>query len=122
MILAFETQCSSFGSSEHGGSFTLNANAGVIDPAYLSGPHSRILSYCSEEMSATTLQLENQLLVSSPQLGNPGRPWEFGMDNWCRYYGIEDVEKWGHFLAPFLPFLLKQLLTKLKLSEDEFSL
>ncbi len=121
VILAFEVQCNSFGRSMHGGSFTFNANAGVIDPGFLSGPHSRILIFCSKEMPEIALQLEKQFIASSPQLGNPGRPWEYGMDNWCRYYTIEDVQKWGYFLRPYLPFLLKQLLGKLLFSENEFS-
>lgn len=120
MILAFEVQCNSFGRSSHGGLFTLNANAGAIDPGYLSGPHSRVLTYCSQEMAEKAVLLEKQLLVSSPPLGSSGRPWQFGLDNWCRYFDIEDVQKWGYYLEPFLPFLLKQLLAKLSISEDEF--
>ena len=120
VILAFEVQCNSFSGSAHGGLFTLNANAGVINPTYLISPHARVLAYCSQEMAEKAIQLEQQIVRDHPQLDKPSRPWAPGIDNWCRYYSVEDVEAWGHFLVPCLPFLLKQLLTQLALPEDAF--
>jgi hypothetical protein len=122
VILAFEVQCNSFSRATHGGLFTLNANAGVIKPTYLTSPHARVLDYCSQEMAEKAIQLEEQIVRDRPQLDKPGRPWSPGFDNWCRYYSIQDVQAWGHFLGPYLPFLLKQLITKLALSEDAFFL
>lgn len=120
LILAFEVQCNSFGRSAHGGSFTLNAGAGEIDPAYLSGRHARILVNCSEKMALAAAQLEAQLFATSHNLIEPGRPWLPGADNWCRYYTREDVERWGHFIVPFLPELLRSLLHNVSIPAEEF--
>lgn len=120
LILAFEIQCNSFGGSGHGGSFTLNAGAGKIDPAYLSGRHARILENCSDHMAHAASLLEAQIVEASPQLKEPGRPWLPGVDNWCRYYTGHDVERWGHFIVPFLPELLRSMLRKVSIQKEEF--
>jgi hypothetical protein len=120
LALAFEVQCSSFGRSEHGGSFTLNAGAGKIDPANLSSRHARILANCSDRTALAATLLEAQLFETRPTLKEPGQPWLPGADNWCRYYTREDVEKWGHFIAPCLPELLRGLLHNLSIPNEEF--
>ncbi len=119
-ILAFEVQCNSFGGSGHGGSFTLNGGAGEIDPACLSGRHARILENCSDQMALAANLLVAQIVETRPQLKEPGRPWQPGVDNWCRYYTVEDVEKWGHFLVPFLPEILRSLLRKASVPTEKF--
>jgi hypothetical protein len=120
LILAIEIQCNSFGGSGHGGSFTLNAGAGKIDPAYLSGRHARILANCSDQMAQTANQIEAQIIEMRPQLKEPGRPWQPKVDNWCRYYTGEDVERWGHFLVPFLPEIMRSLLREVSVPAEEF--
>lgn len=120
LILAFEVQCNSFGGSAHGGLLTLNARAGEIDPAYLSGPHARILGNCSDQMANAANLLDAQIVEARPQLGEAGRPWQQGVDNWCRYYTREDVEMWGRFLVPYLSEILHSLLGKVSVPAEEF--
>jgi hypothetical protein len=113
-------QCNSFGGSGHGGSFTLNAGVGEIDPAYLSGRHARILENCSDQMAHAASLLEAKIVEARPQLKDPGRAWQPGVDNWCRYYTEEDVERWGYFLVPFIPEILRSLLRKVSRPTEEF--
>lgn len=120
LILAFEVQCNSFGGSAHGGLLTLNAGAGEIDPAHLSGRHARILGNCSSRMAQEANRLEAGIVAARPGLGEAGRPWQPGVDNWCRYYTREDVELWGHFLVPYLPEILRSLLGKVAVPAEEF--
>jgi hypothetical protein len=120
LILAFEVQCNSFGGSVHGGSFTLNAGVGEIDHAYLSGRHARILENCSDQMALAANLLEAQIVEARHQLKEPGRPWQPGADNWCRYFSGEDVERWGYLLVPFIPEILRSLLRKVSGPTEEF--
>lgn len=120
LILAFEVQCNSFGGSAHGGLLTLNAKAGEIDPANLSGLHARILGNCSDQMARAANLLETQIVEARPQLGEVGRPWQPGGDNWCRYYTREDVEIWGRFIVPYLSEILHSLLRKVCVPAEEF--
>lgn|GEM_PF-3404662 len=120
LILAFEVQCNSFGGSAHGGLFALNAAAGEMDPASLSGRHARILENCSARMAEEANRLEARIVKASTGLGETGRPWQPGVDNWCRYYTREDVEMWGRFLVPYLPEILRGLLNKVFVPTEEF--
>lgn len=120
VVLAFEVQCSSFGGSAGGGLLTLNAGAGEIDPAYLSGPNARLLQNCSEPMAQAANLLAARILEHSPRLEDAGRPWQPGIDNWCRYYTREDVAQWGRFLVPYLSEILTGLLDRVAIAPDEF--
>ena len=121
-ILAFEVQCNSFGRAKHGGMFALNADAGTIDPRYLSGPYARILKYCSAELLALARSTEASILASEPRLSKPGWSWESERDNWCQYYDVNHVRQWGDLLLPFLPGLLNELLIRTGFPTHEFEL
>lgn len=119
-VLAFEVQCNSFGNSSHGGLFTLNAGVGEFDLASPSGLHWRILKHCSSQMALAATAHEKQIVEARPPLEKPGRPWQTGLDNWCRYYCVDDVEQWGLFLLPFLPELFGRFLAEISVSPHEF--
>ena len=120
LMLAFEVQCNSFGNSAHGGLFTLNAGVGEFDLNSPSGLHWRILKHCSVEMAAAATSVEKQIVDSRPPLETQWRQWQPGLDNWCRYYCVDDVQQWGHFLVPFLPELFLRFLEEVSVAPNEF--
>jgi len=102
--------------------FALNAGAGAIDPRYLTGPCARILKYCPAELLASARSTESGILASEPRLSKPGWSWEPERDNWCQYYDVDHVRRWGELLLPFLPGLLNEFLIRTGLSTHEFGL
>ncbi|HEY8876407.1 MAG TPA: hypothetical protein VIN03_02515 [Roseateles sp.] len=121
-VLAFEVQCNSFGTASHGGMFALNAGAGAIDPRYLSGQHARILQFCSPELVAAATRLAAEILQGHPEMEKPAWHWEQGRDNWCQYFDVESVRRWGELLLPFLPQLLERTVIQSGLPLHEFAL
>ena len=131
---AFEVQCSAFAQDWTGGDFTLDGARGVKDVKYLGGPNSRFLDFIDECDLPEALEIQARIARRMPDLpadhpvityaklpdpqGAQWRDkiahrrdprvssWEPGVDHWCNYFSVDDVEEWGHFLLPrILPLL-----------------
>jgi len=111
VTFAFEVQCNSFGSSEGGNLFCINAGAGsFLKRSDTSGYLYRILPYVDAATAEQATQLLHQINVSSPTRPRHDRDWRPGRDNWCQYYSVTEVAQWGEFLRPHLPELVHQLV------------
>jgi hypothetical protein len=119
-LLAFEVQCSSFGSSAHGNAFTLNAAVGLIDPRNLSGRHARILSGANVDLLAAASALQGKILDRQPLIQPRDRSWQRGNDNWCCYYAANDAQDWGELLALHLSTLLAEFLAQRNFTPEHF--
>lgn len=111
LSFAFEVQCNSFGSSDGGSLFCLNAGVGhFIKRSDTWGRLHRILSFVDATTAEHATQLLHGIRASNPKLPCRDLDWQPDGDNWCQYYSVADVAKWGEFLRAKLPDLVHRLL------------
>ncbi|MES2889639.1 MAG: hypothetical protein V4739_16720 [Pseudomonadota bacterium] len=106
-LLAFEVQCSSWGSALSGSMFTLNAGAGISD---VSNVHHRILKMLESQALDDARAIADHVRQRHECLPQLSWAWASGNDQWCQYYDTEDVARWGNFIGLHVRVLLNQLL------------
>lgn len=135
--LRFWSQLSQWGDSWSGNSFTLNVDLQIDDPHQKLGDSIRFLGDLSNEQLAEAEIISKKIFVKKPK--PPKDHWIYSAMNsgdedrqfwrkaferaftycpgtlkpnhdiWFEYFSVEDVTRWGEFIAPLLPDLLDKM-------------